>query len=323
MQELQPLISVIVPVYKVEKYLEACIVSITNQTYQNLEIFLVDDGSPDNCGAICNKAAELDDRIVVIHQKNQGQSVARNVALDRAKGEYLAFVDSDDALANDMLEYLYEGILRTDSDIALCGFQKIMQNKTMNENSFDSETIFIGRDVLEMMIVDEKIGSQPCNKLYRAELFENLRFPQGRIFEDIALMHHVFARAKQIVCLPECKYLYTIHEGSTSYSVGAKWEYDLFKAFADRYEFAVTQEISSKIKNIVLSKACAQALTGAIVWNPQNENEKFYLSEVAAFVKNNFDAIIKNRNIPLKNTIRLWIIKYGMLFFKKIYKGTH
>ena len=123
------LISIIVPVYKVEKYIDECIKSIINQTYTNLEIILIDDGSPDNCGKICDEYAKNDKRIKVIHQKNMGQSVARNVGLEYAKGDYIGFVDSDDYIKNNMFEVLHNNLVSYNADISICNIIKVKNNK--------------------------------------------------------------------------------------------------------------------------------------------------------------------------------------------------
>ena len=119
----QPLISIIVPVYKVEKYLKRCVDSILTQTYQNMEVILVDDGSPDNCGAICDRYKETDNRVVVIHKKNGGLSDARNAAIPLAKGEYISFIDSDDWVSSYYVEHLYEAVAKCDADIGISWFE--------------------------------------------------------------------------------------------------------------------------------------------------------------------------------------------------------
>ena len=130
MKELeQPLISIIVPVYKVEKYLKRCVDSILTQTYQNMEVILVDDGSPDNCGAICDRYKETDNRVVVIHKKNGGLSDARNAAIPLAKGEYISFIDSDDWVSSYYVEHLYEAVAKCDADIGISWFENVFEEK--------------------------------------------------------------------------------------------------------------------------------------------------------------------------------------------------
>ena len=142
----KPLISIIVPIYKVEKYLKKCIQSIMNQTYLNFELILVDDGSPDDCPMICDNYAKLDNRIVVLHKQNGGLSDARNAGLDVARGEYIGFVDSDDFIANNMYEKLLSGLLAEDADMAVCNFSYVDENYR-----------FLDKRNLSMPVVNERL----------------------------------------------------------------------------------------------------------------------------------------------------------------------
>lgn len=315
-----PLISVIVPVYKAEEYLERCIDSILKQSYENLEVILVDDGSPDRCGEICDKYQKLDRRIKVIHKENGGQSSARNAALDMATGSYFTFVDSDDAIDFDMVYYLYEAIRKTNSQISVCGFCKITDGLSQNENAFSEDTVFCGADIMDEMITDEKIGSQPCGKLFLASLFDTVRFPVGRIYEDIAIMHLVFAKADRIVCLKECKYKYYIRGDSTSFSVNNRWYYGLFQAFADRYAFAIEIKINSNVLDICLSKTSYFALSGLRHWKPNDEEAKAYIKKAKRFLKCNISSILKSKRVPLKNKLKIVFAVYFYRIYKLLYR---
>lgn len=299
-----PLISVIIPVYKTEKYLEDCIRSVTEQTYRNLEIILIDDGSPDRCGKICDNAAQRDSRIVVIHKENGGLSSARNAGLDRCCGECCAFLDSDDCFEPDMIEYLYDGIVRHQADISVCGFKKVKDDGIEPDNGFTSETVLDGRTVLEVLAVDEKIGSHFCNKLFRRSMLEEIRFPYGRVYEDIAIMHKVFARAEKVVCLPECKYLYRIHEDSISFVMNSRWSYGLFRAFADRYEFIRAQSVAPYVAEKCMAKAAYFAVSGIMGWDMSDETDCKYILDATAFLRENKVAVLTNPNITVKNKIR-------------------
>ena len=144
----EPLISVIVPIYNVEQYLENCINSILNQTYRNLEVILVDDGSPDNCGGICDLYSDKDPRIKVIHKQNGGLSDARNKGLDAATGEYLAFVDSDDTILPEMIDKLYQRIVIDQSDLAFCGYQQVNQKGDVLSEVYLEDNLLSGFDAL-------------------------------------------------------------------------------------------------------------------------------------------------------------------------------
>lgn len=235
-----PLISVIVPVYKVEQYLEQCVYSIINQTYRNLEIILVDDGSPDNCPAMCDKYAEQDARITVLHQKNQGQAAARNNALDRCKGEYIAFVDSDDWLEENAYNDMMRMITEKDLSACFCAANIIERGeiKEIGFQYYSDDIVVPAQDVVLQTLVD-KIGGQPWLKLYHRQCWEGVRFPTGRIYEDLAVSHLPFRNAsKPVGFLQTPLYNYRRNSTGTSLSKNPIKPYHIFLAFQEHYEYA-------------------------------------------------------------------------------------
>lgn len=181
-----PLISVIVPCYKVEQYLPKCIDSILGQTYENLEIWLVDDGSPDRCGEICDEYAAKDKRIKVIHKENGGLSDARNVAIDKATGEWITFVDSDDYVTEDYVETLYSLVAKYHCKMAVADWQIFSLGSSVSiENNKFKEIFFSSKEALEDMFNQSHLDTSACAKLYHRDLFEGIRYPKGVIFEDL------------------------------------------------------------------------------------------------------------------------------------------
>ena len=169
---MQPLISIVIPVYKVEKYLERCILSIINQNYSNLEIILVDDGSPDDCGLICDNWAKIDNRIRVIHKENGGLSDARNAGIKIATGEFITFIDSDDYVLDNYIEYLLELIFKYNADIAICNFHQLFEET--NRKVFVGgkvEKIFNSEEAIETMLYDRDFYTCAWGKLYRKSFF--------------------------------------------------------------------------------------------------------------------------------------------------------
>ena len=218
---MEDLISVIVPVYNVEKYLNRCVDSIINQTYKNLEIILVDDGSPDNCGKICDEYAKKDKRIKVIHKENGGQSDARNKGIEIAKGKYVGFVDSDDWIDKNMYEILYKNITKYNCDLSTCNFIRTYQKNSREGNN--EENIF------EIYTQDEyikkffKIGTQECvyypwNKLYKKKLLERNQYPVGLTSEDVEGTFKYLLKCKQIVTTKVIAYNYFYNNESTTKS---------------------------------------------------------------------------------------------------------
>lgn len=206
---MEPCISVVIPVYQVEPYLTACLDSVVGQTYPHLEILLVNDGSTDTSGAICEAYAARDARITVLHQEHTGPSGARNAAMELATGEYITFVDSDDFLEPDIVETLYAALLRTGADIAACGTVICAENgKAISQTAVANERICRGEEQLRALLTETVIGTAPWGKLYRRELFETVRFPVGKYHEDVFIAHEVLHRSTAIVICPRTGYWY-------------------------------------------------------------------------------------------------------------------
>lgn len=218
MKQSEDLISVIVPVYNVEKYLHKCVDSIANQTYKNLEIILVDDGSTDNSGKICDEFAEKDGRIKVIHKENGGQATARNMALNDAKGKYISFADSDDWLSDVFIENMHSEILRTDADIAVCARIKVYQKGSKLAFNDMPSAVMTNVQALKNMLTYNNMDAAPCDKLYKASLLKSLRFPTGYICEDIPFVFGAVMNAEKVVYINKPLYYYLQRQGSTSKS---------------------------------------------------------------------------------------------------------
>jgi len=205
-------ISVIVPVFNVENYLEQCINSIINQTYKNIEVILVNDGSNDRSGSICDKYATKDTRIKVIHQVNAGLSNARNVGLDLAKGDFIGFVDSDDYIEEDMFEFLLKLALDNNADIAVCGtYSKNKINKTDNEKR---NYVYLSEEAIKVMLTETKFNTSAWDKLYKKELFINIKYPKGKIYEDLDTTYKLIHKANKIVYNSTPKYYYRVNPKS-------------------------------------------------------------------------------------------------------------
>lgn len=193
------LISVIVPVYRVEPYIEKCIDSIVNQTYERLEIILVDDGSPDTCGEICDRYAKEDSRIRVIHKENGGLSDARNVGMERASGEYIAFIDSDDWIEPNMIEVLYRACVDSGARMACCGRFDANEDYSKRKGICpNKDEVVSTEDMLNYMLSSNGTSCIACDKLYHKDLFLGVRFPKGKIYEDIPTVYKCVIRAEKI-----------------------------------------------------------------------------------------------------------------------------
>lgn len=201
-----PLLSVIVPVYRVETYLRKCLDSLVNQTYPGLEIILVDDGSPDGCGAICDEYARRDARIGVIHQENRGLSGARNTGLDKATGEFVAFVDSDDYLELSMYEKLMKAAIESEADIVVGDFYMVKESGAERWRCWMSADTPLEK--VQERILEDRLPSYMWNKVYRKKLFDGIRFQSIRGFEDLLISPRLFQKAKKVAFVAEAGYYY-------------------------------------------------------------------------------------------------------------------
>ena len=209
------LISIIVPVYKVEKYLEKCVKSILKQTYTNLEIILVDDGSPDKCGQLCDELAKIDDRIKVFHKENGGLSDARNYGVERANGEYIGFVDSDDYIHECMYEELYEAIKKSGTSIAECGVTRVYKN--ILRPHYEGEDYFLVLDregYLKEYLENKRLYGSAWCKLIHKDLAKKIKFPVGKIYEDAFYTLELLKTVDKYTLISGNYYYYYIRENS-------------------------------------------------------------------------------------------------------------
>lgn len=212
---MNSLVSVIVPIYKVENYLDKCIESIVNQTYQNIEIILVDDGSPDKCPEICDKWAQKDSRIKVVHKPNGGLSDARNAGMKTILGEYVAFIDSDDYISDCFIEKLYCTMIQEDSDIVECDVVRFKENENPKVSSSDVVVeSFNTEKGLALLISDNKFHQHVWNKLYRSSVVSSVHFEKGKLNEDEFWTYQVFGNAKKVTKINVPMYYYLQRGGS-------------------------------------------------------------------------------------------------------------
>lgn len=268
------IISVIVPVYRVEAYLDRCIQSILNQTYKNLEIILVDDGSPDNSGKICDQYAEIDDRIKVIHKENGGLSDARNTGIDIATGDYLGFVDSDDFIHREMYETLYLNITKTNSDISIGSIERVKDYNNIPERLDNKISTISSIRGLELLFTFKCSNlTSACNKLFKRELFEEIRFPKGRIREDESTAYKLIFKSKSIVITE--KLLYYYHQTNDSIMHNQSMEKELHFAYAQEERidfFAENNQI--ELYKIALKRYCIWLICMSFMYNWSRDNEQ-------------------------------------------------
>lgn len=296
-------ISAIVPVYNVEKYLDECIASICSQTYSDIEIVLIDDGSTDNSGTICDNWKNKDSRIVVVHCDNKGVSAARNIGLDIATGDVIAFVDSDDILEKNMYEDMIEAMTRSNLSLVVCGYKKIDENgKELPEQYDDIEKgLYTPEQYLNLFYVNGKVRTSlvvAWNKLYKKTLFENIRYMEGNIQEDEEIIHKLVLKTENILYLGKELYRYRIRTGSIMRSL--EFNKNLYYYFQQRFDdckkCGFSDSVLAKIGNECIN-------TGIRLWLHVALNSNVYATETRALYKDVRTFITGNdvRKIPRKS----------------------
>ena len=238
MDDQSELISVIVPAYNIADYIERGVNSVRNQTYRNLEIIVVDDGSTDNTGALCDRIASEDRRVQVIHKENGGLAEARNVGIARAKGSYIGFVDGDDWIDPDMYGEMLGALKEQCADLAVCRYRQVYRNHT-DDRSVDRIILFEGQEALQYYVQETEeyaIQNAAWNKLYKKELIANLGFPVGKWYEDILFATTALSRVNRCVYLDTAYYNYIIdREGSImNMRISSRIFTDLIPAYQEK-----------------------------------------------------------------------------------------
>ena len=300
------LISVIVPIYNVERYLEKCILSIQCQTHRDLEIILSDDGSTDHSGVICNHFATLDSRIRVIHKINGGLSDARNAGIEVASGSYYMFVDSDDFIAPDTIEKLYLAATEHDCEIAVCNIVRTFDDGTTEPfyHPVDQLTVWVGQQRFETL-------KQPsvCNKLFRAELFKDVRFPKGKFYEDTFVYHVLAYKARQIVLTGHDGYFYLSRRDSILGQPKYTDRYfDFIEAVYTRMSYLLEHNVPHYGEEACLSLYAAAANGEKYIQKTEQNVAKF--RQMRSWYQIAYQQLMKSPQTGIKQKFRLILLRY-------------
>ena len=284
------MISIIVPVYKVEPYLRQCVDSILAQTYWDIEVLLIDDGSPDHCGEMCDEYGRQDARVRVFHTENRGLSAARNLGISEARGEYIGFVDSDDWIEPDMYEVLLRRMQETGADIGVCGLWYERKN-----------TREVAKDVIDAGFTDEEpikalilnhLKNYAWNKLYDRKLWNDVSFPEGHVFEDVATTYKAILNAEKVVSCSKPLYHYRQREDSIGSSHSMDNLLDYWDAYYGRYEALVDAETITG--QAIAEKLEEQIANAALrIWRwiwviPVTERDEKRVKTISTFIRNNY-----------------------------------
>ena len=233
------IISIIIPVYNMERYLDRCVKSVLEQTYTNIEVLLIDDGSTDSSGALCDRWALKDSRIRVVHKENGGLSDARNTGIDASTGKYLSFIDSDDYVSDNMVELMYAALMTNQSDMSICNFSFVDEEgiplTEMNQDSPIKNETISGFDAIQKLFVPKGwFYHLAWNKLYKKSLFSDIRYPTGKYAEDAFIGHRLFGKCNRVTCIGDICYCYTQRSGSIVHSKNSKYYLHDAESFLDR-----------------------------------------------------------------------------------------
>lgn len=309
------LISVIVPIYNVERYLEKCIESICGQTFPGLEIILVDDGSTDRSGTICDEWVRKDPRIRVIHKENGGLSDARNAGIEAASGAWYMFVDSDDTITQDTVERLYAAAIAQNCEIAVCNIVRIYDDGATEPfyNPVDIQTVLGGQQRFETL-------KQPsaCNKLFRADLFRDVRFPKGKFYEDTFVYHILAHRANRIVLSGHDGYYYlSRRESILGQPTYTDRYFDFIEAVYTRMTYLLEHQVDYYAQEACLSLYVAVANGEKYLAKTADNALKF--EQMHRWYRTAFDHLMKRPDVGLKQKLRLILLRCCPAVHSRIY----
>lgn len=317
MMKREPVISIIVPVYNVEKYLCRCIDSILEQTIKNYELILVDDGSTDNSGKICDDYQKKKEQIVVIHKENGGLSSARNAGIDIATGEYFGFVDGDDFIDNDMYEFLYNNIIKEEAEISVCGsfdcydgkISKILPPyyKVMNQE-----------DAIKSILDGKIAGASACNKLYKREIFNDIRYPIGKTSEDAFIIIELLMKCNKIVISSKQKYYYFHRENSITTCRFTKAQFDVIEAYSNNYKLVC--KYYPRIQNIALERlAWAYFVTlDRMIASNMCDKYKEKRKEIVQYLRKHCMTVFKSSILTKSRKFSMLILLLNFYVYKKL-----
>ena len=296
---MEELISIIVPVYNIGKYLNKCVTSIVNQTYKKLEIILIDDGSTDNSGKICDEWKEKDNRIKVIHKENGGPSKARNYGIEVATGNYLFFVDGDDYIELDIVEKLYKNLIKSNSIISACGH--ILETYSDKLIRFANNNFVVNsEEALKRLFTGDDLFVVIWGKLYKKELFDTIKFPVGKINEDVAILYRLIDKAGTVSHIAEAGYHYIQRKDSLTHLKYNKDRLTLVPVLEECVKF-----IKEKYPNLTeyVEWSYTLSLNTCVILTSKNNMKKEY-KELKAKLRKNLPEILKNTKILRKTKVK-------------------
>lgn len=315
---MEDLISVVIPIYKVEPYLERCVKSVLGQTYRNLEVILVDDGSPDRCGAMCDRYQTEDSRVKVIHKENGGLSDARNAGIDIAKGRYITFIDSDDYVKETYVEYLYGLIKEFGTRMSIALHEAVYETGRVISWDTKERISMKAEDCMERILYHDVLDISAWGKLYELSLFENVRYPKGKLFEDAGTTYKLIVQCDKIACGFESQYYYMIRSNSIvtgAFHMNKLHMIEMTDQMAEtlRKKYPALEDAIQRRQVYARFTTLRQLTESAVRYR---EKEK----EMVSYIKKHASSVLKNKKAPSRDKFAVATAYLGAGFFKHSWK---
>jgi len=313
---MKPLISIILPIYNVKDYLPKCIKSIFAQTYTNLEIIMVDDGSTDGSGKLCDDYAAKDSRVRVFHKTNGGVSDARNYGVDNANGEYITWIDPDDYVDKDYVEYLYRLILKYNTKMSICQLRVVFVNGKIDEKGSSGNELLTNKNCIKRMLYHDVIDTSACLKLYHRDLYKNIRYPYGKLFEDMATTYKLMLKCSKIAVGYESKYNYVIRNNSIVNCAFNPNKLDLLE-MTDNMGKEVLSIYPDLSKAVMRRRVYARFSTLNQMLEVEGHDDK--KNEIIRFIKAHSKEIIFDKKAPKRDKFAIIVLYLSKRMYKKIW----
>lgn len=311
-----PEISVIVPVYKVEPYIHKCIDSILGQTFSDYELILVDDGSPDSCGAICDAYEEKDERIRVIHKENGGLSDARNAGMKVASGEYVIFIDSDDYIESDMFAYLYNSLKAADADMATCGIYEVYAER-IEAQKVEPDFVCSAEEAFRCILRGHTIRGEIWNKLIKRSCVEGLEFPKGKLYEDIYYTVDMMQRIRTVAVGTQPKYYYLHRTDSITGKAYRPQLFDIIEGYTKNYKL-----VKKAFPRLEKEAECLWMWSRFIVLDKMLLEDNYRsidrFDELVYFIRSHFIGIMKNPYFLRNRKISAIVLLISVRLYRKL-----
>ena len=312
-EESLPLISIVLPIYNIEKYLDKCMESLLEQTYPNLEILMVDDGSTDSCPLKCDQYSQKNSQIYAFHKLNGGLSDARNYGIERANGEYISFIDPDDYVEKDYIEYLYNLIVKYQTKMSLCQHFVHFDNGSIKKLGKPGDELLDNKECIRRMMYHDIIDTSAWAKLYSRDLFQNVRYPKGKIFEDIGTTYAFMLQCDKIACGYEEKYHYIFHENSIVNGKFKRSKLDLLEMtdkMADDVEKCYPELHAALLRRRVYARL---STLNQMLDEKEFKKEK---KEILDFINKYRNDVLNDACTPKRDRIALRLLKMGYPVYK-------